>query len=206
MLNPKATALSRNTIPEQMEFLKQSFPFMRNFHLTDASTDGKFAEDVKMDYHGGIDVYAKDMNGYREYNIQLKVRMPEHGEDLVFIARKVHDADIRRNPKIGFTWHGEKYSFCTDYIDIYCEKVGGKFYTVRATDLMALERDTQGEDNKYIRSVQPQKYYDSFGNKFSSGDYYVFINAAKMMQFKKNLLYAENWDYYQDVYQNEQEQ
>ena len=82
MLNPEATALSRNTIPEQMEYLKQSFPFLRNFHLTDASTDGKYAADVKMDYYGGIDVSAKDMNGYREYNFQLKVRMPEHGEDL----------------------------------------------------------------------------------------------------------------------------
>ena len=205
MLNPEATALSRNTIPEQMEYLKQSFPFLRNFHLTDASTDGKYAADVKMDYYGGIDVSAKDMNGYREYNFQLKVRMPEHGEDLVFIARKVHDADIRRNPNIGFTWHGEKYSFCTDYIDIYCEKVGGKNYTVRATDLMALERDTQGADNKYIVSVQPQKYINSEGEKFLSGDYLVYINAAKMMKFKQNLLYAENWDYYQDVYQNEQE-
>ena len=70
---------------------------------------------------------------------------------------------------------------------------------------MALERDTQGADNKYIVSVQPQKYINSEGEKFLSGDYLVYINAAKMMKFKQNLLYAENWDYYQDVYQNEQE-
>ena len=199
MLNPEAAELSRNILPEQIEFLKQSFPFMRNFHVTSASTDEKDAEDVKMDYYGGIDVYAKDLNGHHEYNFQLKVRMPEHNEDLVFIARHVTDEDIRRNPNIGFTFGGQKYSFCTDYIDIYCELVGGKFYTVRATDLMALERDTQGTDNKYICSVQPQKFYDSEGNKFLSGDFLVFINAAKMMKFKHNLFLTENWDYYSEI-------
>lgn len=206
MLNEEATKLSRDAIPEQMEYLRQSFPYLRNFYLTSASTDGKLAEDVKMDYYGGVDLSAKDMNGHREYNFQLKVRKPDHNNDLVFIARRVTDEDIKKNPNIGFTFHGEKYSFCTDYIDIYCEKVGNKNYTVRATDLMALERDTEGEDNKYISNVQPQKYYDSSGNKFFSGDYYVFINAAKMMQFKQILLYTENWDYYEDVYQNEQKQ
>ena len=205
MLNPTATELSRNTIPEQIEFLKQSFPFMRNFHVTAASTDGQFAEDVKMDYYGGIDVTAKDLNGHREYNFQLKVRKPEHGEDLVFIARKITDADIKNNPNIGFTWGGEKYSFCTDYIYIYCAKVGGRNYTVWATDLMDLERDTNGADNKYISCVQPQKYNNSIGKKFPSGDFYVFINAAKMMEFKYNRLLAENWDYYNEyTYQQEQ--
>ena len=50
MLNKEATELSRKTIPEQMNYLKHSFPFLRKLHLTDASEDGKYAVDVKMDY------------------------------------------------------------------------------------------------------------------------------------------------------------
>ena len=63
MLNKEATELSRKTIPEQMKYLKHSFPFLRKLHLTDASEDGKYAVDVKMDYFGGIDAYGKDLTG-----------------------------------------------------------------------------------------------------------------------------------------------
>ena len=203
MLNPEATALSRNTIPEQMKFLRKSFPFMRKLHLTDASEDGKFAVDVKLDYFGGIDAYGKDLGG-GDHNFQLKARKPEH-TDLIFPVRKIKDADIRRNPNIGFHWHGEKYTFLTDGIDIYCEKVGGKNYTIRATDLMAMEQPTEGEDCPYINAVYPQERFASDGRKFQTGDYYAFITPDKMMEFKYDLFLNENWDYYKNEYQNEQE-
>ncbi len=199
MLNPKATELSRNTIPEQLEYLKQSFPFLRKLHLTDASEDGKFAVDVRMDYFGGIDAYGKDLVG-GNYNFQLKARMPEH-TDLIFPVRKITDADIRRNPNIGFNWRGEKYTFLTDGIDIYVEKVAGKNYTVRATDLMAMERPDDGEDCPCISAIYPQERYATDGTKFQTGDYYAFIPVEKMMKFKEDLFCTENSDYY--VYQDE---
>lgn len=204
MLNKEATELSRKTIPEQMNYLKHSFPFLRKLHLTDASEDGKYAVDVKMDYFGGIDAYGKDLTG-GNYNFQLKARKPEN-TDLIFPVRKIKDADIRRNPNIGFNWCGEKYTFLTDNIDIYCEKVGGKNYTIRATDLMAMEQPYDGEDCPYISAIYPQERYSSNGGKFQTGDYYAFIKPDKMMEFKYDLFLNENWDYYKNEYQNEQEQ
>ncbi len=204
MLNPESTELSRNTIPEQMEYLRLSFPFMRKLHLTDASEDGKYAVDVKMDYFGGIDIYGKDLAG-GNYNFQLKARKPEH-TDLIFPVRRIKDADIRNNPNIGFNWHGNKYTFLTDNIDIFIEKVGGKNYTIRATDLMAMERPYDGEDCPYISAIYPQERYKADGSKFETGDDYAFIPVDKMMAFKYDLFLNENWDYYQHVYQNEQEQ
>ena len=197
MLNPEATALSRNTIPEQMNYLKQCFPFMRKLHLTDASEDGKYAVDVKMDYFGGIDVYGKDLVG-GDYNFQLKARKPEH-TDLIFSVRKIKDADIRRNPNIGFNWHGEKYTFLTDNIDVFIEKVAGKNYTVWARDLMAMEQPFDGEDCPYIKAIYPQERYATDGHQFTTGDYYAFITPDKMMEFKYNLFLNENWDYYNEV-------
>lgn len=197
MLNPEATALSRSTIPEQMEYLQQSFPFLRKLHLTDASEDGKFALDVKMDYFGGIDAYGKDLCG-GNYNFQLKARKPEH-TDLIFPVRKIKDADIRRNPNIGFNWRGEKYTFLTDNIDIFIEKVGGRNYTIRATDLMAMEQPFDGEDCPYISAVYPQERFASDGHQFMTGDYYAFITPDKMMDFKYNLFLNENFDYYTEV-------
>ena len=197
MLNPEATALSRNTIPEQMEYLQQSFPFMRKLHLTDASEDGKYAVDVKMDYLGGIDVYGKDLVG-GDYNFQLKARKPEH-TDLIFSVRKIKDADIRRNPNIGFNWHGEKYTFLTDNIDVFIEKVAGKNYTVWARDLMAMEQPFDGEDCPYIKAIYPQERFATDGHQFTTGDYYAFITPDKMMEFKYNLFLNENWDYYNEV-------
>ena len=197
MLNPEATALSRNTIPEQMDYLKQSLPFMRKLHLTDASEDGKYAVDVKMDYLGGIDVYGKDLVG-GDYNFQLKARKPEH-TDLIFSVRKIKDADIRRNPNIGFNWHGEKYTFLTDNIDVFIEKVAGKNYTVWARDLMAMEQPFDGEDCPYIKAIYPQARFATDGHQFTTGDYYAFITPDKMMEFKYNLFLNENWDYYNEV-------
>jgi len=203
MLNPEATELSRNTLPEQMECLKQSFPFMRKLHLTDASEDGKYAADVKMDYFGGIDAYGKDLAG-GDYNFQLKARKPEH-TDLIFPVRKIKDADIRRNPNIGFNWHGSKYTFLTDNIDIYVEKVGGKNYTIRATDLMAMENGRDGEVCPYISAIYPQERYRADGSKFDTGDDYAFIPVDRMMAFKYDLFLNENWDYYNEyTYQQEQ--
>ena len=196
MLNPEATTLSRKTIPEQMNYLKQSLPFMRKLHLTDASEDGKYAVDVKMDYFGGIDVYGKDLVG-GDYNFQLKARKPEH-TDLIFSVRKIKDADIRRNPNIGFNWHGEKYTFLTDNIDVFIEKVAGKNYTVWARDLMAMEQPFDGEDCPYIKAIYPQERYATDGHQFTTGDYYAFITPDKMMEFKYNLFLNENWDYYNE--------
>ena len=204
MLNPEATELSRNTIPEQMEYLKQSFPFMRKLHLTEASEDGKYAADVKMDYFGGIDAYGKDLAG-GDYNFQLKARKPGN-KDLIFPVRKIKDADIRRNPNIGFNWRGSKYTFLTDNIDIYVEKVGGKNYTIRATDLMAMENGRDGEDCPYISAIYPQERYRADGSKFDTGDDYAFIPVDRMMEFKFDLFLNENWEYYKDEYSYQQEQ
>lgn len=203
MLNKEATELSRKTIPEQMNYLKHSFPFLRKLHLTDASEDGKYAVDVKMDYFGGIDAYGKDLAG-GNYDFQLKARMPGHN-DLIFPVRKIKDADIRRNPNIGFYWRGDKFTFLTDGIDIYIEKVGGKNYTVWATDLMAMEKSDDGTDCPYISAIYPQERYASDLTKFQTGDYYAFISVDKMMKFKEDLFCMENRDYYGNVYQNEQE-
>ena len=197
MLNPEATELSRNTIPEQMEYLKQSFPYLRKLHLTDASEDGKYAVDVKMDYFCGIDAYGKDLAG-GNYNFQLKARKPEH-TDLIFPVRMIKDADIRRNPNIGFNWHGNKYTFLTDNIDIYIEKVAGRNYTIRATDLMAMENPMDGEDCPYVTAIHPQERYKTEKTKFETGDYYAFIPVHRMMEFKYNLFLTENWDYYNEV-------
>ena len=204
MLNPEATELSRNTIPEQMDYLKQSFPFLRKLHLTEASEDGKFAVDVKMDYFGGVDAYGKDLAG-GNYNFQLKARKPEH-TDLIFPVRKINDADVRCNPNIGFEWRGNKYTFLTDTIDIYIEKVGGKNYTVWATDLMAMEQPFEEGDCPYVSAIYPQERYASDKRKFETGDYYAFIPVEKMMKFKENLFITENRDYYYNVNPDEQEQ
>ena len=197
MLNPEATALSRKTIPEQMEYLKHSLPFMRKLYLTDASEDGKYAVDVKMDYFGGIDAYGKDLAG-GNYNFQLKARK-SNNIDLIFSVRKIKDADIRRNPNIGFNWHGEKYTFLTDNIDVFIEKVGGKNYTVWARDLMAMEQPLDGEDCPYIKAIYPQERFATDGHQFTTGDYYAFITPDKMMEFKYNLFLNENWDYYKEA-------
>lgn len=194
MLNEEATALSHSVIPAQLDNIKQSFPFMRKLHLTDASNDSKMAVDVKMDYYGGIDVYGKDLEG-GNYNIQFKARKPEH-EDLIFTARKITDSDVMRNPNIGFMWNGEKYTFLTGSVDIISEYVGGNFYNIRSTDLMAMEQSYDSVNCPYINAIYPQERYKADGSKFWTGDYHVFISPVTMMKFKEKLFLNENADYY----------
>ena len=199
MLNPEAAELSRNALPLQLENLKKSYPFFRVIYVTDSSYDGENAVCAKMDYYNWIDATALDLEG-RPYNIQLKVREPGHN-DLVFIVRHVTDADMVRNPHFGFTFGGEKYSFVLNNIDVFCEMVNGKIYNVRATDLMALEFDSGGEDNPFIKNVCYQEYYDSNGNKFRSGNYYAFIAVDGIIDLKERLLKVENREHYEHTYQ-----
>lgn len=204
MLNEEATALSHSVLPQQLDNLRQCFPFMRKLHLTDASNDAKMAEDVKMDYYGGIDVYGKDLEG-GNYNFQLKVRKPEH-KDLIFLARKITDADVMKNPNIGFMWNGEKYTFLTGSIDIFSEYVGGNFYNIRSTDLMAMEQSYSSGNCPYINAIYPQERIKADGSKFKTGDYYVFISTETMMKFREELFMKENEDYYYEKTESNQDE
>ena len=197
MLNPEATELSRNALPLQLENLKQSYPFFRVIYVTDSVYDGNDMC-AKMDYYNWIDATALDLEG-RPHNIQLKAREPGHN-DLVFIVRHVTDADMIRNPYFGFTFGGEKYSFVLNNIEIFCEMVNGIIYNVRASDLMALEFDTGGEDNPFIKNVCCQEYVDSSGNKFHSGNFYAFISVDKIIELKERLLKAENREHYEHTH------
>ena len=199
MLNEKAAELSRNALPLQLENLKESYPFFRAIYVTDSSYDGQNAVCVKMDYYNKIDAIGIDLEG-RSHNIQLKAREPGN-IDLVFIVRHVTDADMVRNPHLGFTFNGEKYSFVLNNIDIFCEMVNNKIYNLRASDLMALEFDTGGENNPFIKNVCCQEYINSTGNKFRSGNFYAFISTDKIIELKERLLKAENRDYYEHTYQ-----
>ena len=199
MLNPEAAELSRKALPLQLENLKKSYPFFRAIYVTDSSYDGQNAICVKMDYYNKIDAIGIDLEG-RAHNIQLKAREPGNN-DLVFIVRHVTDADMVRNPHLGFTFNGEKYSFVLNNIDIFCEMVNGTIYNVRASDLMALEYDTGGENNPFIKNVCCQEYINSTGNKFRSGNFYAFISTDKIIELKERLLKAENRDYYEHTYQ-----
>ena len=199
MLNEKAAELSRNALPLQLENLKEAYPFFRAIYVTDSSYDGQNAVCVKMDYYNKIDAIGIDLEG-RSHNIQLKAREPGN-IDLVFIVRHVTDADMVRNPHLGFTFNGEKYSFVLNNIDIFCEMVNGTIYNVLASDLMALEFDTGGANNPFIKNVCCQEYIDSTGNKFRSGNFYAFISTDKIIELKERLLKAENRDYYEHTYQ-----
>ena len=199
MLNPEAAELSRKALPLQLENLKKSYPFFRAIYVTDSSYDGQNAVCVKMDYYNKIDAIGIDLEG-RSHNIQLKAREPGN-IDLVFIVRHVTDADMVRNPHLGFTFNGEKYSFVLNNIDIFCEMVNGTIYNVLASDLMALEYDTGGENNPFIKNVCCQEYINSTGNKFRSGNFYAFISTDKIIELKERLLKAENRDYYEHTYQ-----
>ena len=199
MLNPEAAELSRKALPLQLENLKKSYPFFRAIYVTDSSYDGQNAVCVKMDYYNKIDAIGIDLEG-RSHNIQLKAREPGNN-DLVFIVRHVTDADMVRNPHLGFTFNGEKYSFVLNNIDIFCEMVNGTIYNVLASDLMALEFDTGGANNPFIKNVCCQEYIDSTGNKFRSGNFYAFISPDKIIELKERLLKAENRDYYEHTYQ-----
>ena len=199
MINPEAAELSRKALPLQLENLKKSYPFFRAIYVTDSSYDGQNAVCVKMDYYNKIDAIGIDLEG-RSHNIQLKAREPGN-IDLVFIVRHVTDADMVRNPHLGFTFNGEKYSFVLNNIDIFCEMVNGTIYNVRASDLMALEYDTGGENNPFIKNVCCQEYIGSTGNKFRSGNFYAFISTDKIIELKERLLKAENRDYYEHTYQ-----
>jgi len=199
MLNEKAAKLSRNALPLQLENLKEAYPFFRAIYVTDSSYDGQNAVCVKMDYYNKIDAIGIDLEG-RAHNIQLKAREPGNN-DLVFIVRHVTDADMVRNPHLGFTFNGEKYSFVLNNIDIFCEMVNGTIYNVLASDLMALEYDTGGENNPFIKNVCCQEYINSTGNKFRSGNFYAFISTDKIIELKERLLKAENRDYYEHTYQ-----
>ena len=199
MLNPEAAELSRKALPLQLENLKKAYPFFRLIHVTDSSYDGQNAVCVKMDYYNKIDAIGIDLEG-RAHNIQLKAREPGNN-DLVFIVRHVTDADMVRNPHLGFTFNAEKYSFVLNNIDIFCEMVNGTIYNVLASDLMALEYDTGGENNPFIKNVCCQEYINSTGNKFRSGNFYAFISPDKIIELKERLLKAENRDYYEHTYQ-----
>ena len=83
---------------------------------------------AKMDYYNWIDLTALDLEG-RAYNIQLKAREPGNN-DMVFIVRHVTDADMVRNPHLGFTFNGEKYSFVLNSIDIFCEMIYSPVFAI----------------------------------------------------------------------------
>ena len=182
MMNPLAVMMSENSLADQINFLTEHYHYITSVIPSDAHTD------MRADYLENVDAVARGYDG-KNYNVQFKIR-EKGNNDFILIAKKLTGKSVRNN-SIGFTWHNVKYTFNLKSADIYVETLGnGETYILTREEINSLERCPKLGLAGAITGIQPKIVYADDGSEILTGDYYVFINAAKIKALKTAILEA----------------
>lgn len=182
MMNPLAVMMSENSLSDQMNFLIKHYPYITSVLPSDPHTD------IRADYLENVDAVARGYDG-RNYNVQFKIREKDNN-DFILIAKKLTGKSVM-NSNIGFKYKGNKYTFDLRFADIYVETLGnGETYILRREEINSLECLPSLGLADAITGIQPKSVYDDKGNKFPTGDFYVFIDGKQINSLKRNILEA----------------
>jgi hypothetical protein len=186
MYDNDANQLSKECLTEQISYIKQCFPFIRQITIVDSDGDN-----MRTDYLCGVDAFAIDDNA-NTYKIQFKARKPDNN-DIVLTATALTGVAANENERLGFLYNGKKYTFLVNS-DIYCEKLGdGRIINFRGSDVRSLEA---GNISKRITGLYPKKIFTDDHQPVAINEYYVFIPVESFMECKKIIGELENRQYY----------
>lgn len=182
MMNPLAVMMSENSLSDQINFLTEHYHYITSVIPSDAHTD------IRADYLENVDAVARGYDG-KNYNVQFKIR-EKGNNDFILIAKKLTGKSAM-DSNIGFTYKGTKYTFDLRAADIYVETLGnGETYVLRREEINSLERLPTLGLAAAITGIQPKLVYDDKGNRFPTGDFYVFIDGKQINSLKRNILEA----------------
>lgn len=185
MYNSEANAYSNHCLNEQITFLIQSQPNLRQVLSIDSVSN------MKADYLYAVDAIAVDASGNSK-KIQFKCRK-EGNRDLILPAKKL-TGKAALDGNIGFLYNGVKYTFVPT-VDLYVERIEGKDYCFTADQLHAIEVLHAKDLQNFLGGVQQKYVYADNGNKFPTGDYYAFLKPNEMLKLQVELFKTANPNY-----------
>lgn len=181
MYNQSALELSKKNISNQISFLLEAYPYIREVKEIDS------VKNMKTDYKYGIDAIGIGADG-TTYTVQFKTR--KTGTDIVLPAEKVTGV-ATDNGDIGFFYRDSKYIF-TPKADIYVVSIGDKHYTFSKEELHSAEIVGKHCLESGLSSIQPKKITKDDGNFFENGEYYAFISPQNLLKLQVYLYRLRN--------------
>lgn len=179
MLNTETTEYSNQYIDEQIAFLKDSRPYIREVYLNNIN------ENFNADY-----IYRRDAVGLADFgtgmfSIQFKNRLEGHN-DFVISALKLTGKDALEQAS-GFFYNGVKYCFHL-LADIYVERLGdGSMYSLTAEELSAFQAKYPEILSASVRAVVQTKKKDSNGNYFLVPEYDIYLPQSLVAEIQFTL-------------------
>ena len=187
MYNNEALSLSSQNITKQVEFLKNTRPYLKQITIVNSE------ENMKCDYLFGIDAYSIDSSG-KNFTIQFKTRKAGN-KDLILPATKLSGEAALKNDSIGFWYFGTKYTFLTT-ADIYVETVDEGTFSFTRQDVDSIEFWYKHNLEKILTGIQRKKIYDDKGNQHCTNDYFAFIKPCDLMEMLARCYNAYNPSYW----------
>lgn len=180
--NQSALEFSLAHLPEQIQAIYDTLPYIVDINVTKASSGDQNAVDLFADYIKGIDGHAYDMNG-KDYSVSLKSRLESAWpQDLRLEAIKLTDDASRKNDKAGFMYKGVRYAF-ESFGDINVQWINGRNYVFLGSELQGLSLYFGSNDNELVKQIEEKKSKDRNGNEFFSGRYYVFLDKERFCDY-----------------------
>lgn len=180
--NQSALEFSLAHLPEQIQAIYDTLPYIVDINVTKASSGDQNAVDLFADYIKGIDGHAYDMNG-KDYSVSFKSRLESAWpQDLRLEAIKLTDDASRKNDKAGFMYKGVRYAF-ESFGDINVQWINGRNYVFLGSELQGLSLYFGSNDNELVKQIEEKKSKDRNGNEFFSGRYYVFLDKERFCDY-----------------------
>ena len=186
MYDNDANQLSKTFLQEQISYIKVCYPYIRQVTIVDSDGDN-----MRTDYLCGTDAVGIDDNA-NAHRIQFKARRPGNN-DIVLTATALTGVAANNNPRLGFIFKGNKYTFLVD-ADLYSERIGdGRIINFRGSDIRAFE---VGNVADKITGFQQKHIYTDNHQPININEYYVYISVDKFLEVKDLINKMENRDYY----------
>lgn len=180
--NQSALEFSLAHLPEQIQAIYDTLPYIVDINVTKASSGDQNAVDLFADYVKGIDGHAYDMNG-KSYTVSFKSRLvSDWPQDLRLEAIRLTDDASRKNDKAGFMYKGVRYAF-EGYCDINVQWIHGRNYVFLGSELQGLSLYFGSDNNELVKQIEEKKSKDRNGNEFFSGRYYVFLDKERFCDY-----------------------
>lgn len=194
MLDTQSTNYSQQYLQEQIDFLMETRPYIREVHTTASSN-------LNADYFQAKDATASGIT--KDYRIQFKNRLEGHN-DFVVKALKQSGSDALDLCN-GFFFNGNKYSFNL-LSDIYVERMGdGHILSISREELEAIQNKHPDLLSACISAVVQSKKKDSNGNYFTIPEYDVYITPQGLANIQLQLLLDQNYlvaDFWREHFEN----
>lgn len=185
MYNHEANNLSKKTLDEQLQFLLNSRPNIRQVQMIDSVAN------MKADYLYAVDAIGIDASG-NTVKVQFKCRQ-KGNTDLILPVKKL-TGFAAENGDIGFWYKKEKYAFFPT-ANLYVEKIDGKNYSFSADELHGIEAIHADDLQDNLVGIQPKYVVKDDGTKFPSSDFFAFIRPDAMLRYQVELFKRANPNY-----------